>query len=124
MCPVRSVTYVSGRSLKQRARRTRGSFNLAQVASSFDGRPWRGYIRRAIGGRGMSLEAALLAIIHFIFDIGSKGCRTLGLTLMLGLYLGGCSSGSDSASEEKQAQACKEPENPYDQGTGHYAGYE
>ena len=60
----------------------------------------------------MSLEAALLAIIHFIFDIGSKGCRPLGLTLMLGLCLGGCSSGSDSTSEKKQAQTCKEPENP------------
>jgi hypothetical protein len=38
----------------------------------------------------------------------------------------GC--GSDTAPEtkksEKQTRACTEPENPYSQGSGHYAGYE
>jgi len=35
----------------------------------------------------------------------------------------GCGSGSHPKEEEKHAQACVEPENPYSEGTGHYAGY-
>jgi hypothetical protein len=34
------------------------------------------------------------------------------------------SSKSSDSNEESVAHSCTEPENPYDAGTGHYAGYE
>ncbi len=39
--------------------------------------------------------------------------------------LAGCSSqqSSDNQTEDEQ-KVCEEPENPYQEGTGHYAGYE
>ena len=41
------------------------------------------------------------------------------------LLIVGCTSSKHSDSEEEEAgAACTEPENPYAQGTGHYAGYE
>jgi len=46
------------------------------------------------------------------------------MLLFLCTSLIGCGSDSQPSKEEKQAQACKEPENPYSQGSGHYAGFE
>ena len=47
----------------------------------------------------------------------------IGLTLLVG-----CTSSQppESESHEKASDAaqCTEPENPYDEGSGHYAGYE
>jgi hypothetical protein len=39
------------------------------------------------------------------------------------MFVSGCGSDSKSEKGEGHAQACTEPENPYSQGTGHYAGY-
>lgn len=47
--------------------------------------------------------------------------------LLIGLlFIIGCSSSSSSSHEEESATSpnCTEPANPYDEGTGHYAGYE
>jgi hypothetical protein len=51
---------------------------------------------------------------------------TLALTLMGLLLIGACTSSKSSNSKEDGAAApkCTEPENPYSEGTGHYAGYE
>ena len=46
---------------------------------------------------------------------------------VLGLlfFVGGCSTPKpDSEQTETSAVSCTEPENPYSEGTGHYAGYE
>lgn len=43
--------------------------------------------------------------------------------LFIVLFLPGCNS-SKSADENRTARVCTEPENPYTEGTGHYAGYE
>ncbi len=51
---------------------------------------------------------------HFIF----------GLTLLTLLVVIGCTSSSENTHEEESSQNCAEPQNPYDEGTGHYAGYE
>lgn len=51
----------------------------------------------------------------------------LGLTFAAALsVVAGCTSStsSDKNNEEEAARQCAEPENPYDEGTGHYAGYE
>lgn len=50
----------------------------------------------------------------------------LVLTVLGMLLVGGCASSSKSSNsnEEGVAHNCTEPENPYDAGTGHYAGYE
>ena len=46
-------------------------------------------------------------------------------TVICALLLAGCSSQKDPSSDENRgATVCVEPENPYSQGTGHYAGYE
>jgi hypothetical protein len=47
----------------------------------------------------------------------------LGLTLSALLAIIGCTS-SERNNEEETARHCTEPQNPYDEGTGHYAGYE
>jgi hypothetical protein len=40
-------------------------------------------------------------------------------------FFGGCSAPKpDSEQAEANAASCTEPENPYSEGTGHYAGYE
>ena len=50
--------------------------------------------------------------------------------ILLGLLLiVGCTSSTSSQTSPDKgggvaAQDCEEPENPYDEGTGHYAGYE
>ncbi len=45
----------------------------------------------------------------------------MGLT-----YVAGCTSAkpAESNDERNASQYCEEPENPYTEGTGHYAGYE
>lgn len=51
----------------------------------------------------------------------------LALTLAWLLLLVCCTSSPPSESsshEEDSAGQCAEPENPYEEGTGHYAGYE
>lgn len=50
----------------------------------------------------------------------------LGMTLSALLVVVGCTSSSspEKANEEETARHCTEPQNPYDEGTGHYAGYE
>ena len=41
------------------------------------------------------------------------------------LLIVGCTSSRHTEIQEEEAGAtCTEPENPYDEGTGHYAGYE
>jgi hypothetical protein len=42
------------------------------------------------------------------------------LVVMVSAVLIGC---SDSKPKETYEKTCVEPENPYDEGTGHYAGY-
>jgi hypothetical protein len=49
------------------------------------------------------------------------------MLMILGMLLVvGCTSSTKSSNgnEEGAARNCTEPENPYDEGTGHYAGYE
>jgi len=50
----------------------------------------------------------------------------LALALFGLLLIVGCTSStsSDSSEQGKAAPNCTEPENPYTEGTGHYAGYE
>jgi hypothetical protein len=50
----------------------------------------------------------------------------LGLTLSALLVVVGCTSSSspEKTNEEETARHCSEPRNPYNEGTGHYAGYE
>ena len=48
----------------------------------------------------------------------------LVLTVLGMLVVVGCTSSSSSANDNEEAHNCTEPENPYDAGTGHYAGYE
>ena len=48
--------------------------------------------------------------------------RTL-LIIIFCVFECSCSSDPKTEKEEKTAGACIEPENPYSQGTGHYAGY-
>jgi hypothetical protein len=56
--------------------------------------------------------------------------RNLGIALFGISLVTGCTSSSSSASstssddDDKTATNCTEPENPYDEGTGHYAGFE
>ena len=55
--------------------------------------------------------------------------RSIGLLIALtGLLLFiGCGSSESSLREEKEGtveNSCTEPENPYSEGSGHYAGYE
>ena len=50
----------------------------------------------------------------------------LSVTLSGLLALFGCGSSESSSKDEEggTAASCTEPENPYSEGTGHYAGYE
>lgn len=48
----------------------------------------------------------------------------LALTFGSMLAFVGCSSSDSERNEETASRACTEPENPYTEGTGHYAGYE
>lgn len=47
-----------------------------------------------------------------------------GVILMVGCKSSAPSNSSDSNGEATSAHNCNEPENPYDEGSGHYAGYE
>jgi len=49
-----------------------------------------------------------------------------GMMLSALLVVVGCTSSSppEKANEEKTARHCTEPHNPYNEGSGHYAGYE
>ena len=47
-----------------------------------------------------------------------------GLMLIVGCKSSAPSNSSDSNGEATSAPNCTEPENPYDEGSGHYAGYE
>jgi hypothetical protein len=51
--------------------------------------------------------------------------RILGsVILMLVILMAvGCKSTPDSSSSEEEA-TCSEPQNPFDEGSGHYAGFE
>jgi hypothetical protein len=48
---------------------------------------------------------------------------TLSFTLSILLGVVGCTS-PDRTDEEETPRHCSEPQNPYDEGSGHYAGYE
>ena len=48
--------------------------------------------------------------------------RTFLITVFC-ILVSGCGSDSKAEREEKHAQVCVEPENPYSEGTGHYAGF-
>jgi hypothetical protein len=50
----------------------------------------------------------------------------LGMTLSALLVVVGCTSSTppEKTNEEETARHCTEPQNPYDEGSGHYAGYE
>ena len=58
--------------------------------------------------------------------------ESIALQLLLGFtpsglfVLGGCGSSESSKKDEEggAVSVCTEPENPYSEGTGHYAGYE
>lgn len=50
--------------------------------------------------------------------------RQLAIALVLGFVLTGCTSSKHSDAKEDAKASCEEPSNPYDEGTGHYAGYE
>jgi len=56
------------------------------------------------------------------------GVRCLLVVALFGLLsIAGCSSSKSSDSDQQEsdtARQCNEPENPYAEGTGHYAGYE
>jgi len=47
-----------------------------------------------------------------------------GLMLTVGCKSSAPSNSSDKNREATSARNCTEPENPYDEGSGHYAGYE
>lgn len=47
-----------------------------------------------------------------------------GLMLSVGCRSSTPSTASDDNGEAASAQTCTEPENPYEEGSGHYAGYE
>jgi hypothetical protein len=51
---------------------------------------------------------------------------TWGMTLLALLVVVGCTSSTspEKANDEGTARHCAEPQNPYDEGSGHYAGYE
>jgi hypothetical protein len=48
---------------------------------------------------------------------------TLSFTLSILLGVVGCTS-PDRTEEEETPRHCSEPQNPYDEGSGHYDGYE
>jgi hypothetical protein len=50
----------------------------------------------------------------------------LGMTLFALLVVGSCTSSSspEETNQEGAGGHCSEPQNPYDEGSGHYAGYE
>lgn len=49
----------------------------------------------------------------------------LCMTLSAVLAIAACTSSSpEKTNEEETARHCTEPQNPYDEGSGHYAGYE
>ena len=47
-----------------------------------------------------------------------------GLMLTVGCRSSAASNSSDSSGEAVSARECTEPENPYDEGSGHYAGFD
>lgn len=53
-------------------------------------------------------------------------CFILVSALIATLLIGGCTSSRSSGSNKERdaGRHCNEPENPYAEGTGHYAGYE
>jgi hypothetical protein len=56
---------------------------------------------------------------HFILAMTLSG-----LLLIVGCTSSTSSRSSDTSEGDKAAPKCTEPENPYSEGTGHYAGYE
>jgi hypothetical protein len=48
------------------------------------------------------------------------------LSLVLALLMSGCDSTNSKSSDENEetTASCTEPENPYNEGSGHYAGFE
>jgi hypothetical protein len=48
----------------------------------------------------------------------------LAATLATLFLIAACSSPKPDSKDEETAASCTEPENPYTEGTGHYAGYE
>ena len=58
------------------------------------------------------------------FALVGLGALLAGLTLTVGCRSSAPSGSPDSGGQEAAATQCTEPENPYDEGTGHYAGYD
>jgi hypothetical protein len=48
----------------------------------------------------------------------------LAVVLAMLFLISGCSSPKSDIQDEETAASCTEPENPYTEGIGHYAGYE
>jgi hypothetical protein len=54
-----------------------------------------------------------------------KNVSAITTLTLAALMLVGCKSPPASASSSgDEAESCTEPQNPYDEGSGHYAGYE
>jgi hypothetical protein len=52
-----------------------------------------------------------------------KKLSTIATVTLATLMVVGCKSTPSSSSSDNEA-SCTEPQNPYDEGSGHYAGYE
>ena len=53
-----------------------------------------------------------------------KKCIAVAVLMLGASLLVGCDSAASSGVSGTSAKHCTEPENPYSEGTGHYAGYE
>jgi hypothetical protein len=76
-------------------------------------------------GRRTFAEYFLAWRAQGVTDAMRRLCLVFALTGML--LIVGCNSSKTSDSDEPRNNVgghCAEPENPYDEGTGHYAGYE
>ena len=58
------------------------------------------------------------------FALVGASALLAGLMLTIGCRSSAPSDSSDSSGQAASASECTEPENPYDDGTGHYAGFE
>jgi hypothetical protein len=47
--------------------------------------------------------------------------KLIGFAVLLTLFSAGCPSNPGSSSKKSE---CRSPENPYDEGSGHYAGFQ
>src|SRR5436309_1837293 len=54
----------------------------------------------------------------------SLALALVGMSLLLGCTSSSSTSSDSSDNDEAAPVNCTEPENPYDAGSGHYAGYE